>query len=164
MFKPEYLLFTAEIFLNAPSGKIKLCHFDNIFFGTDPFIGSQHYGMFRDAIDQDKVNIFSGSGDLHFHMGKIGIMVFAFIIKRCFYLTFTLVSQLCSWNPFPMKEKFASGSKTDDIILPHAVQLEEHLVIVIPPVHDEGSFPQKGGAALHCGKGHVIDGSEIFLF
>ncbi len=32
------------------------------------------------------------------------------------------------------------------------------------PCHDKSSFPEQGGTALHCGKGHIIDGGKVFLF
>ena len=71
MLEPEHLLFTAEIFLNAPSGKVKLCHFDDIFFGADLLICSQHHRMLCDAVDQDKIDVLPGSNNLYFHMGQV---------------------------------------------------------------------------------------------
>ena len=61
MLKPEYLFFAAEILLDAPSGKVKLCNSDDIFPGTDFLICSQHHGMLRDAVDQDKADVFPGA-------------------------------------------------------------------------------------------------------
>lgn len=160
----EHLLLTAEIFLNAPSGKIKLCYFEDSFFGTDLLIRSQHHRMFRDPVDQDEIDVLSGSCDLYLHMGQVCIMALAPVIKGQPYLALALVPELCRRHPFLMEEELPPFREADDIILSHAVQLKEHLVIVISSVHDKGGFPQKGCAAFHCGKCHVIDGSKIFLF
>ena len=51
--KPETnVLLAAEIFLNAPSGKVELCDPDDIFFGRNLLICGQHHGMLRNPIDQ----------------------------------------------------------------------------------------------------------------
>ena len=68
-------------------------------------------------------------------------MALASVIERHLYLAFALVPEPCRRYPFPVEEEFAFFSEADDIILLHAVQLEEHLVVIISPVHD------KSGAA-----------------
>ncbi len=150
MLKPEYLFFAAEIFLNAPSGKVEFCNPDDIFPGTDFFICSQHHGMLRDAVDQDKVDVFSGSRDLHFYMGKIGIMVFAFIIKRHFDLALALFPQLCRRDLFPMEEELAPCRKANDVVLLQPMKFQEHLVVIVSPVHDESGLSEQGGCPFHC--------------
>ena len=150
MLKPEYLFFVAEIFLDAPSGKVEPCNPDDIFSGTDFLICSQHHGMLRDAVDQDKADVLPGSRDLHFYMGKIGIMLLAFIIKRHLDLALALVPQPCRWNPFPMEEELALCRKADDVVLPQPMELLEHLVVIVSPVHDESGFSEQGGGPFHC--------------
>lgn len=68
-------------------------------------------------------------------------MVLAPVIKRQPYLALELVPELCRRHPFAMEEELLSFREADDIILSHAVQLKEHLVIVISPVHGKGGFP-----------------------
>lgn len=80
-------------------------------------------------------------------MGEISVMVFTFITKGCFDFPLALVSEACCRNPFFMKEQFALRCKTDNTILFKVIQLKEHLVVIIPPVHDEGSFPKEGGSS-----------------
>ena len=60
---------------------------------------SLQYLMSRNSIDKDEINIFPGSSDLHFYMGKISIMHFAFVKQRKFYLAFPAVTQLRSKYP-----------------------------------------------------------------
>ena len=79
-------------------------------------------------------------------MGEISVMVFAFIIKGCFDLPLALVSEAYCRDPFSMKEQFALRCITDNIILFQVIQLKEHLVVIIPPIHDEGSFPKEEGS------------------
>ena len=57
----------------------------------------------------------------------------ASVIERHLYLAFALVPEPCRRYPFPVEEEFAFFSEADDIILLHAVQLEEHLVVIISP-------------------------------
>lgn len=87
----EHLLLAAEAFLGAPPGKVELSDADDVFLGTDLLVRSQHHGMIRDAVDQYEVNILPGSSAPYLHMGKVGVMVFALVIKGCFYLPLALV-------------------------------------------------------------------------
>lgn len=96
-------------------------------------------------------------------MGQVRIVVPALVAERHTYLSFTLVPEACRKGPLPVGEELPFFREVDDIVLPHAVRLDEHLAIIISPVHDEGSLPQKGRAALHRGKGHVIDGGEVLV-
>lgn len=58
VFKLKHLLLTAEIFLNAPSGKVSQGDIYHVFFGFDFLIGCKHHGMFRNAVNQYEINIF----------------------------------------------------------------------------------------------------------
>lgn len=63
-------------------------------------------------------------------MGKIGVMVYTLVVKRCFDLYLVLIPEACCWNPFPMGDQFAFCSKVDDIILFQVIHLEERLVVI----------------------------------
>ena len=117
--------------------------------------------MLRDAVDQDKADVLPGSRDLHFYMGKIGITVFSLIIKRHFDLALALVPQPCRRDPFPMEEELALCRKADNVVLLQPMELPEHLVVIVSPVHDESGFSEQGGGPFHCGKSHIIDGCEV---
>ena len=106
--------------------------------------------MLRDAVDQDKADVLPGSRNLYFYMGKIGIMFFAFIIKRHFDLALALFPQLCGRDPFPMEEGLAPCRKADDVVLLQPMELQEHLVVVVSPVHDESGLSEQGGGPFHC--------------
>lgn len=119
--------------------------------------------MLCDSVDQDKIDVFPGSSKLYFYMGQVCILFFVPVIKRHSYFVFALRPQLCCQNPFSMKKEFSFCGEANEIVLSQAVQLEEHLVIVIYSVHDESSFLEQGGTAHHCGKGYIIDGGEVLL-
>ncbi len=55
VFKLKHLLFAAEIFFNAPSGKVSQGNIYYVFFGFDFLIGCKHHGMFRNAVNQYKI-------------------------------------------------------------------------------------------------------------
>ena len=65
VFKLEHLLFAAKIFFDFPSGKVKFSSLYHIIFRFDFPVCRKHHGMFRNAIDKDEINIFSGSSDLY---------------------------------------------------------------------------------------------------
>lgn len=82
-------------------------------------------------------------------------MVVTPVIKRCLYLAFAQVPQLCCGEPFPMEEEFSIFREADDIVLFQAAKLEEQLIVIVPFVHDEGSLSEQGRTALNCGQGHI---------
>ena len=79
--------------------------------------------MLRNAIYKYKINVFSGSSNLYFHMGKIGIMPLSFINQGCFDFSLPLVPELRCRDPFSVKVKFPSGGETDDVILFQLIKL-----------------------------------------
>ena len=79
--------------------------------------------MFCDAIDKDQINVFSEGSDLHFYMGQICFMLFAFVKQGKFDLSLTPVPKLCGRNLLIMVKELAFCSEPYDIVLPHAVKL-----------------------------------------
>ena len=79
--------------------------------------------MLCNAVDKNKINVFSGSSDLYFHMGEIGIVPLPFVNKWRFDFSLALIPELRCRNPFPVKIKFSSGSETDHVILFQLIQL-----------------------------------------
>lgn len=119
--------------------------------------------MLRDAINEHEVNVFAGSGDLYFDMGKVCLMLFPFIKQGKFYLTLPASAQLRGKGSFVMVEQLPFCSQADHIILFHRIQLQEHLVVIKAAVHDEGDFPEKCFCALHGGEGDIISGGKILF-
>ena len=119
--------------------------------------------MLRDAIDQNKANVLFGSVGLYFYMGKTGIMAPAFVDQRHFDLSFALAAELRGRNPFPVEKQPASCGKADHAILPQLIELLEHLVVIVSPAHDEGSFSGQGRAVFHGSKGDVVDRGKILF-
>lgn len=113
IFKLKYLVLTTKICFNTSSGEGCFCDMYNIFFRADFFIGSKSHGMFRDTIDQYKIDILFGSSNLHLYMRKISIMLFVFANKRCFKLSIAFIHKLCGRNPFSAEKELAFGSKAD---------------------------------------------------
>lgn len=74
--------------------------------------------MLSDPIDQYKVDVLLGRGDLHLHMGEVCIVSLAIITEACLYLPFTLVPQLRCGDPSPMEKELPLCCKADDIVLP----------------------------------------------
>ena len=83
-------------------------------------------------------------------MGKIGIMLFAFIVKRHFDLALALFPQPCRREPFPVEEELALCRKADDVVLLQPMELQEHLFVLVSSVHNESGFPEQGGGPFHC--------------
>ena len=108
VFKLKHLLFTAEIFLNVPSGKVSQGDIYHVFFGFDFLIGCKHHGMFRNAVNQYEINIFLWSGNLHFHMRKIGIVLLPLVSQGSFDLTLSLITKL--YGRF-LRSPFTDSSK-----------------------------------------------------
>lgn len=140
--------------------KVGPCNADDIVPKTAPFVRSQYHGMFRDAVDQDKVNLFPGSSEPYPYMGKVGVMVLVPVKKGDFNLTLALVPQPCCQNPLPMEKELPLGRKADDIILSQPVEPQEHLVVIVPPVHEEDGSSKLGASPFHGGKGHIVSGCE----
>lgn len=163
MFKPEHLLFAAEVFLDTPSGKVKSCHLYHVFLGFDFLICGKHHRVFRNAINKDQINVFPGSSDPHFYMGKKSFVLLSFVKQRQFYFSLPAATQFCGISPFVVVQKFPFGGKADDIILFQLLQLKKHLVIVIPPVHNKGGFSKQCFGTFHGRKGHMVEGSEPFF-
>ena len=164
VFKLKHLLFTAEIFLNAPSGKVSQGDIYHVFFGFDFFIGCKHHGMFRNAVNQYEINIFLRSGNLHFHMRKIGIVRSALVCQDSFDRTLSLITKLCGRNLFPVKEEFSFGSKTDDIVLFQFIKFQKHLVVIVASVHGKGCFAKESCTTFHCRKSNIIYRGKMFFF
>lgn len=66
----KYLLFTAEVFFDTPSGEVCFCDFANILFGMDEFVGGKHHGMFGNAINKNQADIFFESCYLEFDRAR----------------------------------------------------------------------------------------------
>ena len=79
--------------------------------------------MFRDAIDQNEVNVLFGSSDLYFYMGKTGVMLPALVNEGRFDLTLALAAELCCGDPFPVEKQLAFCSKADHVTLPQLIEL-----------------------------------------
>ena len=141
-----------------------LCNFYHIVFRLDFLVCCKHHRIFCKPINKDEINIFPGSSDLYFYMGQISVMQFAFVEQGQFYLAFPAVTQLRSKYPFIVVQQFAFCSQTYYIILPHGIKLEEHFVIIIPPVHDKGCFFKQSGCTFHSRESYIVDGSKILLF
>lgn len=87
---------------NPPSGEIKLCNLYHVIFWFELLVCCKHHGMLRNAINQNQTDIFSGSGNLHFYMGKIGFAHFPFVKQRQFYFPSSAVAQPRGRHPFIM--------------------------------------------------------------
>ena len=97
------------------------------------------------------------------YMRKVGFAFFSLVEYRGFDLSFPLVVQLCSRNPFGAKEKLSFGCKAYDIALLEFIQFKEHLVIVITSVHNKGGSSKQLTSSFYGRKGNVIDRSKILF-
>ena len=79
--------------------------------------------MLCNTVDKNKINVFSGSSDLYFHMGELGIVTLPFVNKKRFDFSLALIPELHCRDPFPVKIKFPSGSETDHVILFQFIKL-----------------------------------------
>ena len=63
-----------------------------------------------------------------------------------------------------MEEKFSFSSEADDIVLFHGIEFQEHFVVIIATVHDEGGFAEEGASGFYSAEGDIINGSKGFFF
>lgn len=120
--------------------------------------------MFRNAIDQDEINIFSGCSNLYLYIRKISNMHLVFVKQGQFYLSFPAVTQFGDEYPFIMVQQLAFCGQANHIILPHGIQFQKHFVIIIPTIHDKSCFPKQSGSTFYSRESNCINGSKVLLF
>ncbi len=94
-------------------------------------------------------------------MRKISFVLFSFIKQREFYISFPAVTQFRCKGLFIMVEQLTFGSEADDIVLPHGIQLEEHLVIIIATVHGKSCFTKQGVAPIHSRECGIVNRGKV---
>ena len=75
-------------------------------------------GCISDAVNQNQINLFFRCSNLHFYMGKISIMVLAFIEYAGFNFAFSAVTKFRSGSPLVVIKKLSFDGQTDHVFLP----------------------------------------------
>jgi hypothetical protein len=78
---------------------------------------------------------------LYPYMGQICFPLFAFVENRCCDFTFPAVPEFSGSHPFMIEKELPLSGKPNHIVLLSFIKLQEHLIIIIAPVHNKSSFP-----------------------
>ncbi len=157
ILKLEELFLAAKILLNAPAGKIQAGSMDEVLYVPDLTICDKHQRMIRQTVNDDNGQVrVSGrqpAGDLT----QAGDTSSAMTPEWSARFPAILPAQFLQRDPRALiwEKYFTVHFQADHKVLPQFLQLPDHIIVVVTPIHDKCRMLEIEQALLDRVKGHI---------